>query len=539
MKRAKLVDELAGRIFGLRKATTGYAVTAVRIPARDGIELAADLYRPAGPPVGTLLARGPYGRGLPMSLNVARLYAARGYQVLFVSSRGTFGSGGTFLPERTEAADGQDVVAWMRKQDWFTGAFATLGGSYLGYTQWALLSDPPPELVAAVITMAPHDFARHHWGTGAFTLDFLGWSDLIAHQEDGGLAPLYRQLTVGRRLAPVMAGLPLADTAERHFNGRAPWYHDMVTTPDVADPFWAPTRHLEALERVAVPVLLQGGWQDIFLEQTVSQYERLHERGIDVALTIGPWTHVEMAAKAAQRMAQESLAWLDEHVAQQHGRVRTAPVQIYLTGAEEWRDYPVWPPSTTGHELHLTATGLTTTPADEPSHSSFTFDPARPTPTISGPLMSGGGQRRDDDLAARPDVLSFTSTPLTADLDLLGAPVVELAHTSDNPHADLFVRVSDVSPDGTSRNITEGYRRLAPDRPDAPVTITLRDIAHRFRAGHRIRLLIAGGSHPQYARNLGTGANPGTGAELHPTRHTVWHNASTLTMPTVDGQNTV
>ena len=38
---------------------------------------------------GTLLVRGPYGRRFPFNLLYARPYAARGYHVVFVSSRGT------------------------------------------------------------------------------------------------------------------------------------------------------------------------------------------------------------------------------------------------------------------------------------------------------------------------------------------------------------------------------------------------------------------------------------------------------------------
>ena len=83
-----------------------------------------------------------------------------------------------------EAADAADTVVWLREQHWFTGTFGTIGLSYLGYTQWALLADPPPELAAAVISVGPHDFHASSWGTGSFSLnDFLGWSDMVAHQE--------------------------------------------------------------------------------------------------------------------------------------------------------------------------------------------------------------------------------------------------------------------------------------------------------------------------------------------------------------------
>ena len=57
-----------------------------------------------------------------------------------------------------EVDDAADTVSWMRDQAWFDGRFATWGGSYLGFTQWALLVDPPPELVTAVISISPHDF---------------------------------------------------------------------------------------------------------------------------------------------------------------------------------------------------------------------------------------------------------------------------------------------------------------------------------------------------------------------------------------------
>jgi putative CocE/NonD family hydrolase len=87
------------------------------------------------------------------------------------SVRGTFGSSGEFTPGPHEADDGADTVAWLREQPWFTGRFATIGGSHLGYTQWALLMDPPPELATAIIRVSPHDLSTAASGTGAFTLN--------------------------------------------------------------------------------------------------------------------------------------------------------------------------------------------------------------------------------------------------------------------------------------------------------------------------------------------------------------------------------
>lgn len=541
--KRRIVDRLAGavatRMLKLPAPTTDYRIMHnLRIPTRDGIELAADLFQPLEPPLGTLLIRGPYGRGLVHTVTMARPFAAAGYQVLFVSCRGTFGSGGSLRPFHTEADDGHDVVTWMREQDWYTGSFATIGASYLGYTQWALLADPPEDLRASVIVMAPYDYARHQWGTGTLNLDLLRWSDMVAHQEDGGLAALRHRLTAARALQPVFASVPLVDAADEHLAGRAPWFRATATHPDCDDPYWTPTRHREALERVSVPVLLIGGWQDIFAEQTLAAYTRLAQRGVTVGLTVGAWSHLNIM-RSAGRITSESLQWLREHFvgqpADDEHPARSAPVQVEVAGADLWRDYQAWPPATQPHTFYLgPARSLATAVTETATPATFTFDPHNPTPTVGGPLLVGGGYRDDSTLSSRPDVLTFTSGLLTDDLEVLGAGQAVLHHVSDNPYADLFVRVSDVDMQGRSRNVTEAYLRLDPDRDDEPVTVPLRHTAHRFRAGHRVRLIIAGGSLPKYARNLGTDENPCTGTELKPAKHAIQVDAahpSHVTLP--------
>lgn len=201
----RYAGKAASKILGLPPHQTDFTVQhGLRVPMRDGVELVADHYAPVTDrPAGTLLVRGPYGRRFPFSSVFAQVYAARGYHVVLQSVRGTFGSGGQFTPMVHEMADGADTVAWLRNQPWFTGSFATVGLSYLGFTQWALLADPPPEMKAAVITVGPHDFSASAWGTGSFTLnDFLGWSAMVARQEDPGvLQALSRQLRGPAELA--------------------------------------------------------------------------------------------------------------------------------------------------------------------------------------------------------------------------------------------------------------------------------------------------------------------------------------------------
>jgi predicted acyl esterase len=114
-------------------------------------------------------------------------------------------------------------------------------------------------------------------------------------------------------------------------------------------------------------------------------------------------------------------------------------------------------------------------------------------------------------------------------------PYVELAHAADIPYADVFVRLSEVDAKDRSHNVSDGFIRLGPTR-SSPLRVDLDAVAHRFRAGHRIRLMVAGGSHPRFARNLGTGEPPLTARRLVRSTHTVAHGrggTSRLVLPVV------
>lgn len=523
-----------GAAFGLPRATTRYTVNRVEIPMRDGVHLRADHYEPqTSKPSGTLLVRGPYGRKLPFSLAFATLYAARGYHVVLQSVRGTFGSAGEFEPMVNEAEDGADTVQWLREQPWFTGRFATVGLSYLGFTQWALLNDPPPELAAAVIAAGPHDFRESTWGTGTFAVnDFLGWSDMVSRQEDPRrLRHGLRHLRAPRKVARTIDRVPFGPAARDLLGSGAPWFESWAKQPEPGDSFWDRMRFPDALDRAEVPVLLLGGWQDLFIGQTTRQYRHLSQRGVNVAMTVGPWTHVQMITKALPLTTRQTLDWLDFHLGGAPELRRPSPVHVFVTG-QGWRHLPDWPPATEEQALYLQPYGhLGDTPPEINTRpANFRYDPKKPTPTTGGPLLSAkGGYRDDTELAQRDDVLSFTGATLTEDLFVYGSPVLELAHSSDNPHVDLFVRVSEVDVKGRSRNVSDGYQRLGDSSRN--VRIELDPIAHRFAAGSRVRVLISGSWVPRYARNLGTGEPMLTGGQLKPATHSVHFGESRLLLP--------
>jgi uncharacterized protein len=514
---AAAVSKMLSRAWSLPPQRNFVAIERnVQVPMSDGTVLLADHYLPiTSQPAATVLVRCPYGRGAPFSLLQAQLVAERGFHVLLQSCRGTFGSGGQFEPMRREASDGQDTVAWLRGQSWFDGRLATFGPSYLGFVQWALALDPPPELVAAVVVVGPHDFSRTAYRNGAFDLyNFLSWSDLIVHQERvNPVSGMVRTVTADRRLRRALDRAPLAEGARDLLGTGAPWFETWLEHPQLTDPFWAPLQCGAALERISVPTLLIGGWQDLFLEQTIEQFGVLAERGVPTRMLIGPWTHVDTATKAGPAFV-EGLAWLERHAGQVPGEPATGhSVRYWVGGAREWREMATWPPDgQTPQRWYLGPDGALS-PKEPPdgTPAAFRYDPADPTPSVGGAILAlNAGVRDNRAVEQRPDVLVFTSEPLGEPIEVIGEVTAELHVTRDNPNADLFVRLCDVDPPGDaksrSRNVCDGIVRLTDADPlSGTVRVSLIGAAHRFGRGHRLRLQVAGGAHPRFARNPGNG----------------------------------
>lgn len=536
-RTARLVDRMITRKLELPPSTGGYTVRrAVPVPMRDGVRLLADHYEPTGPVRGTVLVRSPYGRAGLFALLFARPYADRGYHVVIQSCRGTFGSQGEIGAFAGEVEDGADTVAWLRTEPWFTGSFATLGVSYLGLTQWALLTDPPPELAAAIITSGPHDTARLLRGTGALSLvSAVGWTDAVLHQDLHG--PLRSGLSAvlqgPKRIKPVLDGLPLQEAAHTAYGQRAPWLDAWAAHDAVDDPFWDGSRVTSALDRTEIPVLLHTGWHDLIAEQVLESFVRLRSRGVDAALVVGPWNHAELASKGAGTITRDTLAWLAEHLSHDGARISAARVQVHMGGEDAWRQLDTWPPATRDRVLHLQPSGgLAPEPSTASEAVSFAYDPADPTPTVGGMTNARDAGRSDNmEREQRADVVIFTSVPLERDLDVMGSPAVELVHSSDNPFCDVFVRLCDVDDRGRSWNVSEQYVRLTDADQHRTLRLELSAVAHRFTAGSRVRLQVSGGSHPQYDRNLGTGAPLGQGTDLRPSRQSIGIAGSHLRLP--------
>ena len=207
-----LGSHLVQRMLGLDPPLTRDLVIErdLRVPMPDGVVLLANRMAPkfggAGLPVALL--RSPYGRGTMIAAGMARPLAERGFQVVIQSVRGTFGSGGVFEPMRNERADGLATVGWIKRQPWFGGSIVLTGASYLGFAQWTLGGELPPEVKA----MIPNNTES------AFTLEFLrrdglsletpfGWGLLVDGQERRGalLKMITMEKKVARRCSPCLS----------------------------------------------------------------------------------------------------------------------------------------------------------------------------------------------------------------------------------------------------------------------------------------------------------------------------------------------
>ena len=553
---AAALGKLAARAWSLPSRRNQVMVERdVQVPMSDGTVLLATHYIPVSvASAATVLVRCPYGRGGLFALQSAQILAERGYHVLLQSVRGTFGSGGEFEPMQHEVADGHDTVAWLRQQSWFEGRLATYGASYLGFVQWALAMDPPPELVAMVMHVGPHDFSRTAYRNGAFDLyNYVMWSDLVAHQESIGMLRAMTRMTMAdRRLRPALDRLPIA-AGYRDLLGREPtWSERWLEHPQPADPFWGPLQCGAALERVTVPVLVVGGWHDLFIEQTLEQYQTLAARGVPTRLIVGPWAHLDITSQGAVALT-ESLAWLDRYAGLGPGAAKSRtgsrpgppdhPVRIWVggEGAGDWREIGGWPPpgvaeqrwslganGSLGPVQPAGAESAGAEPAADVPAVGFRYDPADPTPSPGGAIMAtNAGSRDNEAVERRLDVLVFSSDPLDEPLEVIGEVAAELSVTRDNPYADLFVRLCDVDPRGRSYNVCDGIVRLTEADPlTGTVRVSLLGAAHRFGPGHRVRLQVAGGAFPRFARNPGNGQVDATAADLVPTQYDIGLDAA-------------
>ncbi len=178
----------------------------VKLTARDGLALEANLWRPSAATGRGGADRVPaivYTHGGPTSNNVRswqpfkQLLVREGYAVLDIDFRGSTGYGRAFREGNrgewghADAFDCLDAAHWLAEQGWCDGRLAIYGGSYGGYLTLCCLVEEPGLWRAGIDLYGDSEIAesyRHGDRPGRIDLHRQ-----MGHPDDPAAAPLFRR----------------------------------------------------------------------------------------------------------------------------------------------------------------------------------------------------------------------------------------------------------------------------------------------------------------------------------------------------------
>ncbi|MEO0534750.1 MAG: CocE/NonD family hydrolase [Cyanobacteria bacterium P01_A01_bin.123] len=508
---------------------------------RDRIRLDADIYAPdAAGEFPVLLMRQPYGRAIASTVVYAHpiWYAAHGYLVVIQDVRGRGTSEGDFRLFEHEVTDGEDTVAWAAQLPQSNGQVGMYGFSYQGMTQLYAAQAKPTALKAIAPAMVGYNlYEDWAYENGALLLQAgLGWAIQLAAETARlkGDEIAYEALFKASRNLPLSEPIPTCPEVLKH---HAPdsFFHDWVAHPQWDDYWQSLTPDLSQID---LPMLHIGGWFDPYLWGNLRLFKQMRDRSQHLQhLWIGPWGHIPWGRKVGQRdfgpeantpIDRLQIRWFDHHLKHSDPDLAATPsVCLFEMGGDRWRQFSHWP-QVTPTPYWLSSTGLagldqtdgrlTQAVVDETDNSPDTFvhDPWRPVPSLGGHAANPAGSFDRSALDCRSDVLTYTSEPLATSIAIAGEIQVELYCTADAPSFDLCAIVSEVRPDGSVYNLTQGYCRHHQAQADSgQIIIPLQPTCFRLPSGHCLRLSISAACFPAYSVNPGFMADPATGRTMN------------------------
>ena len=409
----------------------------VKIPTRDGINLATDLYFPAqnGTSIPgkhpALIHRTPYDKAqIERDGGFGHFFAQRGYVSIIQDCRGTFASEGDVDFLVPEAKDGFDTLQWIDQQPWSNGKVGSWGVSWAGWTQTSMAALSPKNLASMVPTMSgssAHESSVRQGG--ALELRFLAWAFWHSMNNtqaalkakpyiDAGLnfgAPTFTDWLTRLPIRQGQTQLKLVPPYER-------WALTLQTEADFTDywkhPSYAPKLYWN--EFPEAPMLIIGGWYDSYARATCENYVGLSQaKKAPVRLLMGPWVHgattieqsyagtLEFGPDAALDSFRDlHLDWFEWSLKDQaNGLADQAPVRIFVMGGGDgyrtgggrlfhggtWRDEAEWPLARTQYTpyyLHANGNLSSIVPKQDTAHTTYRFDPSNPVPSLGGSVSS-------------------------------------------------------------------------------------------------------------------------------------------------------
>ncbi len=411
-------------------------------------------------------------------------WAERGYASVRLDIAGSGDSDGLLLDEylASEQADLSAAIGWIAEQSWCTGAVGMVGISWGGFAALQVAACRPPALKAIIPCCATDDRWHDdvHYMGGCLLNDSLSWG-----------AGIFYHIARWPDVAVVGAA-----------TWRAMWLHRLEQTgcPLIEwtrhqrrDQFWRHGSVRENYSAIAIPTFVVGGWTDGYSNALLRLMQHLPHSTPTRAL-IGPWTHVYPhfgTPGAPLNFLQETLRWWDCHLKGDKevdpgagldlwmGEGLVAhPMNLHFDG--KWIHEATWPPLGCEESTYVltqdpgTGRGvLATTVGIERDHrqnnDSSVFRHCSPLECGLGAgewcPRDGGGEGPEFQADQRVDdahSLTFdVGTPLTEPLELLGAPIVTLRLSIDQPLGMIAVRLNEVKPDGASSRVTFGLLNLA------------------------------------------------------------------------------
>ncbi len=494
----------------------------------------------------------------------------RGFVVLRVDARGSGASGGKRLTEWApdEVKDFGEVAKWASVQPWSNGSVGATGWSYDGNTAEFYASVGAPSIKAVAPLYDDFDPQLHNSNPGGtFNTGFITiWGKATAGLDRNDICPLFEtsgfMCTVTKWMIsgvkPVDAdrsGVQLSEILRVRKNNNVLNGLDGVEYRDDAIKDGAgvlladvsPFSKKQAAEKYQVPMMVWSSWMDAATtDGTLSRYLTLNTPQV---VHIGAYTHgggqdadptmpVETPAAPAREKQWAVIAdFFDTYL---RGIKPAAPKRVinYFTmGARTWKQTAVWPPvGTTNQMLYFGGkSSLTSSPVGTASDRyAVDFSAATGKLTRWATQMGGTDVIYTDRREADKKLLSYTSIPYPAATTITGTPVVTVHLSTTASDGIVIAYLEDVAPDGQVTYITEGVLRLTNRKesnanlpyvalgvnrsfrrsdalPVVPgevmqVRIPLYATSIQIKAGHRLRIALAGAADGQFDRTPKSGA---------------------------------
>ena len=535
------------------------AEKGVKIKMRDGIELVADIVRPADDgKYPAILERTPYGRENFSKLS-GEWWARRGYVHVVQDARGRNESDGEWLPFVHERKDGYDTIDWIARQSWSDGKVGMIGGSYGGWVQWAAAVEAHPALKCIVPQVSPPDlffnFPVDHgvpmlWGA-------IWWSNFVKDKKAPPIPEIPKDLEK-------LKTLPLSKVDDEVLGRNIPFYDEWLGKETPAS--FAGASYMADMNKAKIPVLHISGWWDGDGIGTKLNWAKMRSLGHkDQWLVYGPWSHafntssrfgdMDYGPDAITDLDLIYLRWFDTWLKNKPAQWGMQPkVRVFVTGANEWRELEDWPdPRSREMTLYLSSEGpangaasvgeLVATAPGEQEPDRYTYNPAgaqipKELKEVKSffDLLAGGSTI----VKIEPnenDRLVYKTPPMNDPIEIGGPIDLDLYFSTSAKDTDFFARVVDIDEKGEMRVIglpgkiraryLSGWEKPAPLQPGKAykASIELWDTAHQVKKGHRLGVIISSQMFPGYARNLNTGEPIRNATRMVAAHQTIYHDA--------------